>query len=130
MKRILIIDDDRTICRFFEKVLSEEGYEVKSAIDPKAGLRLLKKNKPDMVIIDLNMPGINGMEGLRRIKEASDIPVIIMTGYGTMETVREAMRLGAYDYITKPFDLDAVITAVSEGLKTGSQLSVRPGRAR
>ncbi len=130
MKRILIIDDERVVCSFFEEILSEEGYEVISTLDARAGLGLVKKRKPDLVIIDLNMPGINGIEALRLIKETSDIPVIIATGYGTMETVREAMRLGAYDYITKPFDLDVVMTAVSKGLKTGGRASVRSGRAR
>ncbi|MBI5344822.1 MAG: response regulator [Deltaproteobacteria bacterium] len=130
MKRILIIDDEWVVCSFFEKILPEEGYEVISTLDARAGLRLVKKLKPDLVIIDMNMPGINGMEGLRLIKETSDIPVIIVTGYGTMETVREAMRLGAYDYITKPFDLDIVKAAVSGGLKTGSRASVRSRRAR
>lgn len=130
MKRILVIDDEEAVCGFFEKILSEKGYEVISALDARAGLRLVKKLKPDLVIIDMNMPGINGMEGLRLIKETGDIPVIIVTGYGTMETVREAMRLGAYDYLTKPFDLDMVLSTVSGGLKTGSRAPVSSGVAR
>jgi len=128
MKRILIIDDERIVCSFFEKILSEQGYEVISALDARAGLRLVKKRKPDLVIIDLSMPGINGIEGLRLIKETSDIPVIIVTGYGTMETVREAMRLGAYDYITKPFRVKELISRINAVLRryTASANEVKP----
>ncbi len=115
---ILVIDDDMGICEFFKKVLSEEGYEVIHVLDAKSGLDVVKRKRPDMVLLDLNMPEMGGVEGLRRIREMDpDAAVIMITGYGSMETVKEAMLLGARDYLTKPFDIEILMDTIRKGFR-------------
>lgn len=116
---ILVIDDEKGICAFFEKVLTKEGYRVLTALSGDRGLAIIKMEKPDMVLLDLKMPGMDGIEVLRQIKKIDkNIVVIILTAYGTMETARMAMRLGAFDYLTKPFDLEYVKAVVKDGLRS------------
>lgn len=116
---ILVIDDEKGICDFFKKVLTKEGYKVLAALSGQSGLTIVKREKPDMVLLDLKMPGMDGIEVLREIKKIDkNIVVIILTAYGTMETARVAMRLGAFDYLTKPFDLEYVKAVVKDGLKS------------
>jgi DNA-binding NtrC family response regulator len=115
---ILVIDDDMDICEFFKKVLPEEGYEVTHVLDAKSGLDVVKRTRPDMVLLDLNMPEMGGVEGLRRIREMDpDAAVIMTTGYGSMETVKEAMLLGARDYLTKPFDIEILMDSIRKGFR-------------
>lgn len=117
-RRVLVIDnedDARILC---EELLIGEGYEVYSATDTLSGLEMVKSLMPDMVIMDLHLPEINGIEGLRRIKNLKEETLtVLVTSRGTMDTVKEAMRHGAYDYITKPFDVELVKEVVNEGLK-------------
>ncbi len=118
-RRVLVIDNEDDARRLCEELLAGEGYEVYSATDTLSGLEMVKNLKPDMVIMDLHLPEINGIEGLRRIKSLKEETLtVLVTGRGTMETVKEAMRHGAYDYITKPFDVELVKEVVNEGLKT------------
>ena len=115
--RILVIDDEVEICNFLKDVLTTEGYTVFTASDPIKGLRMTEKLKPDLVLLDLKMPEMNGIEVLRRIKKIDGTTaVIIITGFGAMDTARAAMRLGAFDYVTKPFDLAHVKALVKDAL--------------
>lgn len=117
-RRVLVIDNEDDARRLCEELLIGEGYEVYSATDIKSGLEMVKSLIPDMVIMDLHLPEINGIEGLRRIKNIKEETLtILVTGMGTMDTVKEAMRHGAYDYITKPFDIELVKEVINEGLK-------------
>lgn len=117
-RRVLVIDNEDDARRLCEELLIGEGYEVYSATDIKSGLEMVKSLIPDMVIMDLHLPEINGIEGLRRIKNIKEETLtILVTGRGTMDTVKEAMRHGAYDYITKPFDMELVKEVINEGLK-------------
>lgn len=117
-RRVLVIDNEDDARRLCEELLTGEGYEVYSATDTLSGLEMVKNLKPDMVIMDLHLPEINGIEGLRRIKSLKEETLtVLVTGRGTMETVKEAMRHGAYDYITKPFDIELVKEVVNEGLR-------------
>jgi len=117
-RRVLVIDNEDDARRLCEELLTGEGYEVYSATDTSSGLEMVKNLKPDMVIMDLHLPEINGIEGLRRIKNMKEeILTVLVTGRGTMDTVKEAMRHGAYDYITKPFDIELVKEVINEGLK-------------
>ena len=117
-RRVLVIDNEDDARRLCEELLTGEGYEVYSATDTSSGLEMVKSLKPDMVIMDLHLPEVNGIEGLRRIKNLKEETLtILVTSSGTMDTVKEAMRHGAYDYITKPFDIELVKEVVNEGLK-------------
>lgn len=120
-RRVLVIDNEDDARRLCEELLTDEGYEVYSATNTSGGLEMVKNLKPDMVIMDLHLPEINGIEGLRRIKKLKEETLtILVTSSGTMDTVKEAMRHGAYDYITKPFDIELVREVVNEGLKMAS----------
>ena len=107
MIKVLIIDDERPIRETLEMFLREKGYEVVTSEDGEGGLKAVQRERPDIVILDIRLPGMNGLEVLRRIKEAGeDIHVIMITAYHDAETTRQAMKLGAYKYIHKPLDAD------------------------
>ncbi len=114
---ILVIDDEVEICSFLEDLLTPAGYTVYTANRPEEGLKKVEQLRPDVVLLDLKLPDMNGVEVLRRIKTFDDtIAVIMMTGYGTMESAMAAMRLGAFDYITKPFDLAHLRSLINDAL--------------
>ena len=116
--RILIIDDDTSLRRVLEYNLSEEGYDVIPAATGAEGLSLFDALQPDMVITDLKMPGISGFQVLAAVKKRSPhIPVMVITAFGAVDTAVEAMKLGAYDYITKPFNRDALRLTVRKALE-------------
>ncbi|NQT80380.1 MAG: sigma-54-dependent Fis family transcriptional regulator [Candidatus Aminicenantes bacterium] len=116
--QILVIDDEKDVCDLFKKALTPEGYLVSTALDGGSGLKVVKEKKPDIVLLDLKMPKMNGIEVLREIKKIDkNIVVIVITGYGTMDTARMAMTFGAFDYITKPVDLEYLKAIIKDGLK-------------
>jgi DNA-binding NtrC family response regulator len=103
--RVLVIDDEQSICDMLQVVLKKEGIEARTSTDPVAGLDIYKQFRPDVVIHDLKMPSMDGIELLGSIKKHDpDALVVVMTAYGTWEKAVEAMRLGAYNYVEKPFD--------------------------
>ena len=102
--RVLLIDDDTSFRSILEYNLKNADYEVVSVPDGRKGLKLLEKESFSLVITDMKMPGMDGMEVLRRVKELHpDMLVIMITAYGSIEMAVEAMKKRAYDYITKPF---------------------------
>jgi DNA-binding NtrC family response regulator len=104
---ILIVDDERTLARSIKLFLAEQGYETEVAENADKALELLDRLRPDLVFLDVCLPGISGIELLKRIKEFdANVAVIIMTAYGSIEGAVEAVKLGAFDYIKKPVDLD------------------------
>jgi len=114
---ILVIDDEEEICGFLKDLFAAEGYTVHTATEPEKGLELAEELRPEVVLLDLKMPRMDGIEVLRRIKKIDEaIAVIIITGFGTMDSARAAIRLGAFDYITKPFDLPHVKALVKDAL--------------
>ncbi|MFB0517994.1 MAG: response regulator [Acidobacteriota bacterium] len=116
--KILIIDDEASIRDSCSQVLSKEGYVTETAEDGSIGLEKVRKAKPDLVLVDLKMPGISGMEVLESLKELDpDIVSIVITGYATIESAVEAMKLGAYDYIPKPFTPDELRLITRRGLE-------------
>jgi two-component system nitrogen regulation response regulator GlnG len=116
--KILIVDDDDSIRFVLKKALTKEGYEVSEAKDGLAGLAALKKGAYPLAFMDIRMPGMDGLTVLGQMKEAGiDTYVIMMTAQGTMRTAIEAMKLGAFDYITKPFDVDEVLLLSSRALE-------------
>ncbi|HYS43756.1 MAG TPA: response regulator, partial [Geobacteraceae bacterium] len=115
---ILIIDDDTSLRRVLEYNLQEEGYRVLAAADGAEGLSLFDGEQPDLVITDLKMPGVSGFQVLATVKERSPrTPVMVITAFGAVETAVEAMKLGAYDYITKPFNRDELRLTVRKALE-------------
>ena len=120
MSKILVADDEEKVCWAFEQFLKEEGYDVLIASDAQEALERAKTESPDLVIMDVRMPGqIDGLQALAEMKKLDpEIYVIMMTAYGTMQTAIEAMQTGAYDYIIKPPDLDQVRVSIQRALRS------------
>jgi len=121
--RIVVIDDEVNAATALETLLREDGYEVEKANDAKGGLRLLEHFDPDLVLTDLRMPGMDGIELLAKIKELRpDTMVILMTAYGTVKTAVRAMKLGAEDYLGKPIDVEELEVVLQKALERKSLL--------
>jgi two-component system response regulator PilR (NtrC family) len=119
--RILVVDDEESIREFLEIMLKKEGYDITCAEDGKVAQDLLKKKTFDMVISDMQMPNMTGMELLKHVKDVSpDMLFMMITAFGTTETAVEAMKIGAYDYITKPFKIDEVRINIANALRSRS----------
>ena len=115
---ILLIDDDQSLRRVIEYSLVENGFSVRPAASGEEGLAFLQKEPFDVVITDITMPGMNGMEVLEKVRKADPVlPVIIITAYGTIESAVSAMKQGAFDYITKPFNRDELRLTLDRALK-------------
>jgi DNA-binding NtrC family response regulator len=115
---ILLIDDDQSLRRVIEYGLTEQGYQVRAAASGEEGLRLLDQQPAAAVITDITMPGMTGMEVLAAVRQRdAETPVIIITAYGTIESAVEAMRQGAFDYLTKPFDRDELRMTLERALR-------------
>jgi DNA-binding NtrC family response regulator len=115
--RILVVDDEDIVRTSCSRTLSPEGYEVRLAKNGVEGLKMASEEKFDLVLTDLKMPDMDGIEVLRIIREKwPETAVIIVTGYQTVDTAVKAIKLGAYDYIEKPFTPDALISAVAEAM--------------
>ena len=106
MPAILIVEDEAKMRRLLELNLGEDGFTTFSAEDAETGLKLLQQNHIDLVVTDLKLPGMNGLEFLHTIKRQNEaLPVVVMTAFGSVETAVEAMKSGASDYVLKPFSL-------------------------
>ncbi|WP_088189581.1 sigma-54 dependent transcriptional regulator [Desulfosporosinus sp. FKA] len=115
--KILVIDDEERMCWALERALSHEGYQVMTATRGLEGIRLAKENEPSLVILDLKMPDLDGIEVLKELKSLyPNVPVIMITAHGTIDTAIEAMKIGAMDYITKPFKLEKIKVQVQQAL--------------
>ena len=118
--RILIADDEDSLRWVLEKGLRQAGYEVTSVKDGTAATRAAEAEAFDLIFLDVRMPGVDGLSALARIRELrADACVVVMTAHGTMETAIQAMQRGAYDYLTKPFDLDEVLLVAERALLAG-----------
>ncbi|MDQ7065605.1 MAG: sigma-54 dependent transcriptional regulator [candidate division KSB1 bacterium] len=119
---ILVVDDDKNICKMIEINLRKtKEYEVRTALNGESCLKAIRDEIPDLVLLDIQMPGIDGIETLKRIREEDPrIPVIMMSAHGTIEKAVQSMKLGAYDFITKPFPGDRLLVTVKNALMTSS----------
>ncbi len=125
--RILVVDDEESIRDLLRLVLTGEGYSVVTASGGEEAIEYLEAQRFDLVITDLVMPTVNGVEVLRAAKRIDPAyPVIVITGYPSVETVTELVRLGAGDYLTKPFNVDVVIVTVAKLLEMG-RVNGEPG---
>ncbi|MBL8290431.1 MAG: sigma-54-dependent Fis family transcriptional regulator, partial [Bryobacterales bacterium] len=117
-KRILVVDDEENLRRVTQLKLLQAGYEAMTASEGSQALDVLSKYPQDLVLTDLKMPGMSGIELLQRIKEEyPEVIVVVVTAYGTIESAVEAMRMGAYDYLIKPVNSDALKRVVSRALE-------------
>ena len=121
MSKILIIEDEEPIRRVLVRILTEEdaSFDVHEAVDGKDGLNKLKNNNYDLVLCDIKMPKLDGIEVLEKVKFSKKmLPFIMLTGHGNVSTAVEAMKLGAYDFISKPPDLNRLLNSVRHALET------------
>jgi len=120
MERILIIEDEEKIARFVELELSFEGYEVEKALDGRDGLELVRTRLFDLVLLDIMLPGLNGIEVLRRIRQFSDVPVILLTARDAVVDKVTGLDGGATDYVTKPFAIEELLARIRAALRKPS----------
>jgi len=123
MSKLLLIDDEEDVRYSFERIFNSPDIELATAASGEEGLKAIPKFKPDLVLMDVRMTGMTGMETLRRIRQSDPkLLVILMTAYGTTQTAIEAMKLGAYDYLLKPFDIPKLKEIVGNALKAARDM--------
>ncbi len=116
-ERILIVEDEEKLARFVELELSYEGYEIKKATDGRAGLELAESGNFDLVLLDVMLPGLNGLEVLRRLRRSSSIPVILLTARDAVMDKVTGLDSGADDYVTKPFAIEELLARIRVTLR-------------
>jgi DNA-binding response OmpR family regulator/nitrogen-specific signal transduction histidine kinase len=115
--RVLVVDDEPSVVEVFKEFLSAQGYDLTLAASGEDAVRRLRDCRPDIILTDLNLPGLSGLEVMRAAKAVDpEVCVVVVTGYASASTAIDALRQGAYDYVTKPFDLDDVLQIVERGL--------------
>ncbi len=124
MARILIIDDEKSIRRTLREILEYENFKVEEAADGLEGLTLVQKEKFDIILCDIKMPKMDGMEALDKFMDANvDAPIIMISGHGNIETAVEAVKKGAYDFIQKPLDLNRLLVTIRNALDKSNLVS-------
>ncbi|MCK5313451.1 MAG: sigma-54-dependent Fis family transcriptional regulator, partial [Desulfobacteraceae bacterium] len=124
MSLILIIDDDKQLSLSFTKILTQDGYDIATAYLGKEGIEKTSELKPDLVILDIRLPDMSGIDVFDVIHDLfPKLPVIIVTAFGTTETAIGAIKKGAYDYIYKPFDVSEMLVLIKKGLEAGRYMS-------
>ncbi len=128
MSRVLIIDDEESICWGLKRLLSEAGHEVTVASSAEDGIALARTERPEMVVMDIRLPGMDGLTAMKALTAITGpIPIVVITAFGNLETAVTAVRNGAFDYLAKPFDLEQAATVVARALASREQ---KPGRTR
>ena len=122
MAKVLVADDERSICQAFVQFLNAEGHEALTASNGEEAVNKVTQEQPELVFLDIQMPGMDGLQSLKQIHEHTPgLPVIIMTAYGTMQTAIEAMQFGAFDYLTKPVDLTQIRNLMKHALQSPTE---------
>ncbi len=120
MEKILVVDDEKNYLLVMEDFLAEKGYHVLTADNAQAALDVIADTDLDLILTDMKMPGLNGIDLIRKIKDVDpDMPVVMMTAFGTVEKAVEAMRAGAYDFVLKPFENEAILRTIERALEIG-----------
>ncbi|MFA5904817.1 MAG: response regulator [Desulfobacula sp.] len=126
-KKALVIDDEQVVLDSVKKILDAENYDVDLSLEGKKGIDLAIRNSYDIVLTDIRMPDIGGLIVLRDIKRSKpSLPVMIITGFGSVRSAVQAMKLGAADYIEKPFDPDQLVQAISRAIETARTQEPEP----
>ena len=118
---IMVADDDKSILKLLNRLLKEVGYHVITAENGKAALTLLEKYTPDLILLDITMPELDGFQVLRSIRQRFNIPVIMLTGQHEIRIINQALALGADDYITKPFSSRELLARVKAKLRRATK---------
>lgn len=127
MAKILIIDDEKNILDSLSSILTDEGFTVLRATDGKEGLSIFERERPEIVILDVWMPEMDGLQVLKRIRSKDGGAIIIViSGHGTISTAVEAVKIGAYDFLEKPLSIDKVLEVISRGLAGGTEVREKP----
>ena len=126
-ERILLIEDEEKMARLIELELHHEGYEVTKVYDGVAGLAQAESGSFDLVLLDVMLPGLNGIEALRRLRRTSDVPVILLTARDAVIDKITGLDMGADDYITKPFVMEELLARIRAGLRKGAAAAARGG---
>ena len=123
--RVLLVDDEDTIRLFLEKTLREEGYEALTAATGGEALELTRSELPDLILLDLKLPDISGLDVLQQIKETvPEVTVIMLTAFGDIETAVSAMKRGAFDFVSKPVNLEQLLIETAKELDRNARLLV------
>lgn len=115
--KILIIEDEPNIARFIELELQHEGYEISKCTDGREGLLLMESENFDLILLDIMLPGLSGLEVLRRIRKTSDLPIILLTARDAVEDKVSGLDMGANDYVTKPFSIEELLARIRSCLR-------------
>ncbi|MCO6436279.1 MAG: response regulator [Phycisphaerae bacterium] len=128
-RNLLLIDDDRVFRERMALALRDRGLEVREASDGSSGLGIAQSWRPARVVVDLRMPGDSGLEVVRQLRAfGPDMVVVVLTGYGSIATAKEALRLGAHDYLTKPVDADQLLAALNSVDGEEAEAPLEPGQ--
>ncbi len=123
MPKILIVDDEDIVRNTLKRALGRDDMEVTTAATAKEALEILKKERYELILTDVRMPEMDGITFLKEVKkDNAEIPIIVVTGFATIEMTREALQAGAYNFITKPFEIENVLTIVKKGLQVKSEI--------
>ena len=126
---IMVVDDEQQILRLLKRILESEGYDVALASNGSSALVLLEEDRPDLIILDIMMPGLNGLQVLDLIRQHSNVPVIMLTGRCEVTTLRDALALGADDYVRKPFGTLELLARIRAKLRrAGSEVTMPKNR--
>ena len=117
MIKIMIVEDEEKLARFIELELLHEGYEVRKSNNGRSALEIIEKEHVDLILLDIMIPEINGLEVLRRVRKASNVPVILLTARDAVMDKVSGLDAGADDYITKPFAIEELLARIRNALK-------------
>ncbi|MCX6145520.1 MAG: sigma-54 dependent transcriptional regulator [Ignavibacteriales bacterium] len=116
-KTILVVDDEAAMRKNLSELLGEEGFKIAEAVDGESAMSMVKDHRPNLILLDINLPRVDGLAVLVEVKRTQpDVPVIVFTAYGTSDRAIQAMKSGAYDYLEKPFDLDEFLLTIRRAL--------------
>jgi len=118
MSRVLIVDDEPSICWGFREFLTDDGHDVRIAASAEDALELVEQERPDVVVLDVRLPGMDGLSAIEHLRDRiDDVPIIVITAFGNLETAVRAVKEGAFDYLSKPFDLDQAAEVIRRALE-------------
>lgn len=119
--RVLFVDDELEFLEIITKRLTHRGVEVHTASSGEAAIELAAQHRPEVIVLDVKMPGMNGLEALRKLRDITPAtPVILLTGHASVGSAMEGMELGAFDYLLKPVSINELIIKLNEAIRTGS----------
>ena len=124
MSHVLIVDDEPAICWAFRECLTDEGFSVDVAGTGELAMTMADRRAPDVIVMDVRLPGIDGLQAMRQFRQRSmSVPIIIMTAFGSLKTAVNAIDGGAFDYLTKPIDLENAISVVRQAISASTKIA-------